>query len=596
MPDLLGFFTQVELKALYKTGVPRSKVRTINHRFGSINNPNNDSNFIGWDRPGRPIILIPDGGGMLVYTHGWNGEDSCDWHKPGGLHSDNFIPHEDGLPTSFKKTLFMREIYGGIRLEEVRQFMRSITDGSKNRYLAIAHQAAANRANDMGNHFNAKTAGRRIIKAATRILNIREASCEEPLTKITYFSLCEASGLPCVRSTLREAPDGTMLCEDEFNNNWITCQLCADVVSQSNSRFVHGSGTCCTDCVSNNDDIYECDNCGNFHYAADSDPDEITCPHCAPRSGATRLGNIQGYDTNVLNVTTKQFLCCDHEKPRNDKAAEPVWLGVELEVEPRKDGQEISLSASHEALNVNKKNIFAIFKRDSSLAAGGFEIVTVPASLDYHRKAWTEFFDTKNPEHKKSSASRMLKSWTGSNCGMHVHIGIAGFTPLQLGRFMQVFNEPDNGPFISSVAGRVVNRHSRYCPTEGDRNPKYAWRITQRGRKNGGKMQAYDGLGHHAATAISGRNGGKTIEVRVFKGNVAKAGFFKNLEFCHAAVIFAKETSNGAIKTADFLEWFNQPHIRGAYKYLWQWLIERGWLDTKHQLKEDGERYPNEAA
>lgn len=368
--------------------------------------------------------------------------------------------------------------------------------------------------------------------------------------------------------------DDEYICSAEYNANWSTCAYSDEIVRLPDLVNVINCGDVASWHVSDIAGVYTCAHCDSFF----QDEEEEEALYCSRRcweaadTGSVRLAS---YDTNILEEIDPVFFQTAADGDR------PIFYGVELEVVPKGDRAD-ALEACAEAFNSGDD--FAIFKRDGSLPENGFEIVTLPATLSAHRKHWAGFFDGAN------SASRQLQSWnTGGACGLHVHVDIVALTALQLGRFMMFYNAPLNSAFISAIAGRAINNMSRYCASDPNCTVRHGMLVfgglaRLRMMREMHKPNIGNPSSHYAATSISRHNKGKTIEVRIFRGNVAEAGFWKNLEFVDASVQFAKSTSLSKTTPEDFLAWFSSPSIHGQYKHLHRWLAEHGWLDCTHKF------------
>lgn len=244
------------------------------------------------------------------------------------------------------------------------------------------------------------------------------------------------------------------------------------------------------------------------------------------------------------------------------------FLGIELEVQQQDTvkyhingkeqyAPENITSQCYEALGRD----YVILKKDGSLrGVNPFEIVTVPATLGYHQARWESFLN--NKELKK-----YLTSFASGNCGMHVHINRDSFTGLHLAKFMRFINSRDNMDFITSVAQRSHNRYAEYLSeTSSGGFARYFRGNPDRAGRNEEKYMA-----------VNTRNLA-TVEVRIFRGNLAKVGFLKNLEFVHAAWSFTKDAPLTSLTFKEFMFWlFNPSNNTKDYKHLKMWLLASGW-------------------
>lgn len=284
-----------------------------------------------------------------------------------------------------------------------------------------------------------------------------------------------------------------------------------------------------------------------------------TCSGAVARSAAN--GHMASYSCDAVTSAGKAFLTASNEKKAD------FYLGVELEVVARSiTTRSEAIIALNKMFTHETDGAFAVFKSDGSLPDEGFEIVTVPATYARHKETWGKVFEAGIAKH--------VSSYNFKQCGLHIHIGRAeAFNDVTLGRFMVFYNRDENLPFITAMAGRPIDNDAHYCPAKK--------KSLKSGLKNNITME------HYEATSISARNKGNTVEVRIFKGNVAADGFLKCLEFCHASVMFARYTSLNKLSIADFLAWFDQPQQRTTYPTLYRFLLAKGYLDSAHVIKDE---------
>jgi hypothetical protein len=148
---------------------------------------------------------------------------------------------------------------------------------------------------------------------------------------------------------------------------------------------------------------------------------------------------------------------------------------------------------------------FAIIKHDGSLK-NGFEVVTIPMSLEEHKFKWDDFF-TITPK-----ANIEVKT----TCGMHVHASKEMLTPFQIGKILVFIFSKQNFPFIRLMAGRIPPvKFSEIAPKKiGDVNK------------------------HKIRKSSLNLTNPETIEFRFFKSTLNKQILFKNIEFCDALIRF----------------------------------------------------------
>lgn len=245
--------------------------------------------------------------------------------------------------------------------------------------------------------------------------------------------------------------------------------------------------------------------------------------------------------------------------PYSDRAEVkiPIWLGepkdgvyfgVELEVEPTKAEQnkdETYRTALSNIAEVMKDK--AILKSDASLGPGGFEIVTVPATLQEHRKLWEAFFLA-----RKGGKFTFL-SWETDRCGMHVHVTRP--PPVVVNEMVTLVSSDHNSRYVTRLAGRDSTRFARRT-AKGLNDP------------------LPDQPTHHHAVNILPRY---TVEVRIFRGTLDPLHFFANLEFVHALRYFCETVREEASLTWEaLLSWAAENARKDTYPHLLYFSAKKG--------------------
>ena len=220
---------------------------------------------------------------------------------------------------------------------------------------------------------------------------------------------------------------------------------------------------------------------------------------------------------------------------------------------------------THNDFYNGKTGQFAIMKSDGSLS-NGFEIVTAPATLNAHRENWDTFLN--------GAAIKHLKSWNTDTTGMHIHISRNHLTQLDIGKLLVFINDYKNEEFVNHIAGRNSDQWAK----------KSSKKISD----------AVNSSEKYEAVNMSHRH---TIEFRIFKGNLAKQGLFRVMEFVHALVGFSKTTSMTKLSYKDFIRYMELPQNRSEYKIFYGWLTRKSycigkpsrsvdWSDEQNNLKE----------
>ena len=247
---------------------------------------------------------------------------------------------------------------------------------------------------------------------------------------------------------------------------------------------------------------------------------------------------------------TKPDLC-----PLGNPGFDKCYLGVELEVEPKKiEDFDFCVQKIEETLRD-----FVILKNDYSLIEG-FEICSRPATLDIHKEKWKTFFENA-VERLKTYA--VIDGKRSNNCGMHVHINRSSLSDLQIGKIITFIHREENYNFIRLIAGRESNDQSNYKITRNipDAKHEHYCKFT---RKVGVNLHNKD-----------------TIEIRIFNSTLDYGIFLKNLEFCQALVKF---TAPSHVAIADsvtfekFLEFIQKENE--SYKNLISFLRKKNYIES----------------
>lgn len=231
------------------------------------------------------------------------------------------------------------------------------------------------------------------------------------------------------------------------------------------------------------------------------------------------------------------------------------FFGIELEVQLHNINRTNAVAKVYEAIGED----YMILKEDGSIGGNGqgFEIVTVPGTLQFHREKLEKFFETSRD---------YLRSWNTESCGIHVHLSKSSLTPSQQDLFVHFFDKMENISFVQTVAGRRIAKWAKVDPSK-----PISKRNTQKYRAcNIGKAH--------------------TLEVRIFRGSCHPRGFFKALEFVASLQEFiaslpplrSEEKRTEAVLFSNYLRWLKTR--KKKYPVLFKWLVFRKYLTKSKGL------------
>jgi hypothetical protein len=325
------------------------------------------------------------------------------------------------------------------------------------------------------------------------------------------------------------------------------CENCNETCSLSSraSNDIENYEDVCEDCISSDfrySDRRDCyvlrsdwdDEIHEYEPEDNYDDDE------SPESSE----HIFAYCSGSFRNTTPLFKPYESESFNN----KTLTLGVEDEVQVRSSSR---LSRDDLAYNITQNDLknFAICKEDSSIGYG-FEIVSKPATFEYHKTAWDIFFE---------NTAKYLRSYRDIKTGLHIHVNQSFFSMSGVGKILEFINSDINKSFVDDISGRT---QTDYC----QRNSRLKLKDVKTWRDRG------------AFNIFVPRT--KTHEFRCFSGNVKKESFFKTLEFAVAMCNYSMtECPMYNINYKDFVSYVRSYHFE--YPYLFNWLVNKGYLKNR---------------
>lgn len=334
----------------------------------------------------------------------------------------------------------------------------------------------------------------------------------------------------CFEDTFECPQCGELTSRTDFNEDWNRCHSCyedqiriCNYCEQETSDYDTCAGDyLCPDCFTEH--TASCYACGGRFYTDDLEWSEERQQYYCNECEGERI--ILPYSTNVCHVMCKNSY--------GIMPKDMILFGVELEtiiktrgmrLTDEYDGEEPTDERYQRVLSRMKDSLghFCILKHDGSLPSTGVEIVTLPMSIDTHRKEWTPFLD---------NLPKGLVSWEGERCGVHVHISRRPLGILRIGKMIVFLNDPLNKTLIKTIAGRYGNHFAEAKQKK----------ITD--VMSGGERYEMLNLCNQ-----------DTVELRIFRGTLNKLHFLADLEFADALVRFCGEASMRSLTQSNFLEY-----------------------------------------
>jgi len=331
---------------------------------------------------------------------------------------------------------------------------------------------------------------------------------------------------------------------ENYHDNFNRCSDCESLVHNDDLTYMDTGEDICDRCYRDHD-CYYCDDC-EAHIFGDSDSCE-----CRSSRG---LNSDQDSPTPLyLGV------------PEDANKATSETYGIETELEVRGDWSRLDVVNEIRSL-MNKEIDRVMCVRDGSLCQEtGFEMVSTNATFDYHKNHfWDDFYN--------SNLVEKLRGYKGRATAIHIHFTRRAFSEHQLRHLNAFYHNPNNKDFLVDVAGRESEDYARFIDTIDYENE-----IEDTGYK-------YRAINF---------NNYKTVEVRIFKSNIKKISFFRNLELVYSVNQFIKTVPVDRTEAMSYMDYFdfllNNPNK--DYVNLLVWLDDKEYFSHLKHILSFKDRY-----
>lgn len=310
----------------------------------------------------------------------------------------------------------------------------------------------------------------------------------------------------------------------------------------------------CETCVEQYDTCTDCErdvHCENI-YTCDSCDDALLCAYCHDTDHDHDSRIIHDYSYKPYPIFHGRF--DDHHDKQTKR-----FYGLELEI----DGAGESSNNAEELLKWSHNEDLYYIKSDGSLH-DGLEIVTHPATLDFHLKKmpWPAILD--------KARDLGYKSHQTATCGLHIHVSTAAFGKLSYDRYGFPERKTDTAtsklvalfwrlwPELTKFSRRTNSQIYEWC------RPNYdASTLTRR------DLYQSKYKGRYMALNFSGPD---TIEVRLFRGSLRMETIGASLELIDLLVDLATTRGFGWISKVTWDTIISEAKGR---KYLGEYLQTR---------------------
>lgn len=363
-------------------------------------------------------------------------------------------------------------------------------------------------------------------------------------------------------------PDGNLICEDCFYDSYMYCEDCNDVIPQDEAFRINRDFYVCERCAETyyvcddcgdyfsdryiymrnmnlcercSYDYYVCDDCGDFVHSDDAYfiDDNVYCDSCAPE---------HAYSDLIKDAYYKPV-------PRFLGGCATGYYGIELEI----DGGYNLRDCAREIMDLCGDRLYC--KYDGSLN-NGFEIVTHPATLNYHIN------DMKWDKIINIALNYGFRSHDTTTCGLHIH---ASRTLFGQDKTLQDLTIAKIILLVDKHFDSIILPFSR----------RTCDRLNEWARKPNANIREYDseqlairkGMdteynGRYQAVNLTNRN---TVEFRFFRGTLNIETLFAALQFIDFIIDYSSNNNLKDVCIKDFRDVLQQQ----ATGYLKDYLIKR---------------------
>ena len=366
-----------------------------------------------------------------------------------------------------------------------------------------------------------------------------EYVCEE--CRDNYYMCCEdCNELTHENDIVAVDNNSRYVCED-CSSNYYRCDCCEQLYSDHSIAVNTIAWTLCDDCYS---EYFfrcaECDDICHLDYGETIDG-YYYCTACAPY----QRGPILPYS----------------HKPDPVFFGGNAGYGIELEI----DDGEYKREAAKAIIEAGRDHVY--LKEDGSLSSAGFEIVTHPATLDYHTNhfPWAEICET--------ALSYEYRSHDTNTCGLHIHASreLFGDTEteqdLTVAKIMLLFDRWYHSHIVKFARRNLSNMRRWADKPDADIQPNDNETSAINKAKNTAK---------HRYKAINLCNS-HTIEFRLFKGTLKANTILASIQWVDTIINYCR---NVALKDLFNVSW-NDIFCTTRHSELTEYLKQRNLYNMK---------------
>lgn len=333
-----------------------------------------------------------------------------------------------------------------------------------------------------------------------------EYICED--CRDNYYYYCEDCGDLVREGDIIAIDDGARYVCELCADNYYTCDHCGSLFSGSNIAVGTNYTTLCQDCYE--DHYFTCNACGEVYHLDDGEYIDYCyyCDSCADSHRACIL-------------------------PYSDKP-KPIFFGdtragygLEVEIDDGDNREE----AARDIQAAGEDHIY--LKEDGSLSGDGFEIVTHPATLEYHVNhfPWADICQT--------AESYDYRSHDTDTCGLHIHASRTLFGGTLLEQDLTIAK-------IMLLVDRWYDSHIlRFARRNLSKMQRWAGKPNADIRPEDGDIEAIHKAKKQAGDRYRAINlcNYNTIEFRFFRGTLRRDTIIASIQWVDTIIQYCRNTA-----------------------------------------------------
>ena len=358
------------------------------------------------------------------------------------------------------------------------------------------------------------------------------------------------------------------VCQDCRDAYYVECDDCGRLVPEEDLIAVDsGNRYICEDCTG---EYYVCDHCNELVsdcYIAVNTDSITLCDYCYGYYYFTCEGCGEVYHSDDGEYIDGYCYCCDCADDYRSRilpySAKPTpmflgdgagYYGLELEIDNGHNKQE----AARAIAEAGGDHIY--IKEDGSLSCEGMEIVTHPATLNYHVNhfPWSDICQT--------ALSYGYRSHDTDTCGLHIHASRSLFgdteteQDLTIAKIILLVDRwYDN--YVVRFARRQLSNMRRWAdkPNAGIQPEDDERAAISKSKKDANNRYRAINLCNH-----------RTVEFRLFKGTLKRDTIIASIQWVDRIIQYCRNTQLKDLFNTDWEDIFGDTEYAELTEYLKQ--------------------------